>query len=245
MKTFFYFGEYILLLQKTFSKPEKRKIYWRRFIDEANAIGVESLGIVSVISVFVGAVITVNTSYQLTSGLIAKSVIGSVVSESVILELAPTITCLVLAGKVGSSIATELGSMRVSEQIDAMEVMGVNSAGYLILPKILAALFVIPLLIMIAMGLGVMGGLSVGSLTGIVSSPDFISGARSSFRTYTLIFSMIKTFTFAFIIASISSYQGYNTEGGSIEVGKASTRAVVFSSVFILLADYILAQLLL
>jgi phospholipid/cholesterol/gamma-HCH transport system permease protein len=135
--------------------------------------------------------------------------------------------------------------MRVSEQIDAMEVMGVNSAGYLILPKILAAIFVIPLLIMIAMGLGILGGLMVGSLGGIVSTHDFISGARSSFRTYTFIFSMIKTFTFAFIIASISSYQGYNTEGGSIEVGKASTRAVVFSSVFILLSDYILAQLLL
>jgi phospholipid/cholesterol/gamma-HCH transport system permease protein len=245
MKIFNNFGAYILLLRKTFSKPEKRTIYWRRFVFEANAIGVESLGIVSIISIFVGAVTTVNTSYQIVSALVSKSIIGSIVSDSSILEFSPTITSLVLAGKVGSNIATEIGSMRVSEQIDALEVMGVNSAGYLIFPKILAALLVIPLLIVISMGLSVYGGWFVGKATGIVTSVDFIAGARSSFRPFTFIFAMIKTVVFAFIISSVSSYQGYNAGGSSLEVGRASTRAVVYSCVLILFADYALAQLLL
>jgi phospholipid/cholesterol/gamma-HCH transport system permease protein len=245
MKFFFYFGEYILLLRKTFSKLEQRKIYLKRIFDEANSLGVQSLGIVTIISIFVGAVTTVNTAYQLVSALISDTIIGSVVSDSTILELAPTITSLVLAGKIGSNIATELGSMRVSEQIDAMEVMGVNSAGYLIFPKIIAAVVMLPVLIIIAMALSILGGYMVGAITGIVPPEHFISGAQSSFRTFTFVFAIIKTFTFAFLIASVSSYQGYYASGGSIDVGKASTRAVVYSSVLILLSDYLLAQLLL
>lgn len=245
MRYFFYFGEYVILLRKTFSKAEQRKIYMRRIFEEANALGVQSLGIVTIISVFVGAVTTVNTAYQLVSDLISPSVIGSVVSDSTILELAPTITSLVLAGKIGSNIATELGSMRVSEQIDAMEVMGVNSAGYLVLPKIIAALIMLPCLIIIAMFLSIMGGYMVGYFTGIVSPELFVTGARETFKLYTFIFALIKTVTFAFIISSVSSYQGYYVDGGSIEVGRASTRAVVYSSVLILLSDYVLAQLLL
>ncbi|MDQ3073303.1 MAG: ABC transporter permease [Bacteroidota bacterium] len=245
MNFFYSFGEYISLLEKTFSKPEQRRIYVNRIFNEATSIGVESLGIVTIISLFVGAVTTINTAYQLTSALIEDSVVGSVVSDSTILELAPTITSLVLAGKIGSNIATELGSMRVSEQIDAMEVMGVNSAGYLVFPKIIAALFMLPCLIIIAMFLSIMGGMMVGALTGIVSVEDFSEGARESFRTYTLFFAVVKSITFAFIISSVSSYQGFFVSGGSIEVGKASTRAVVYSSVLILLSDYMLAQLFL
>jgi phospholipid/cholesterol/gamma-HCH transport system permease protein len=245
MRFFFYFGEYLMLLRNTFSKPEQRRIYIRRIFDEANGLGVQSLGIVTIISLFVGAVTTVNTAYQLVSALISDSVIGSVVSDSTILELAPTITSLVLAGKIGSNIATELGSMRVSEQIDAMEVMGVNSAGYLIFPKIIAMLFMLPILIICSMFLSILGGYTVGAVTGIVSGQDFVEGARESFRTYTFVFAMIKTFTFAFLISSVSAYQGYYAAGGSIDVGKASTRAVVYSSVLILLSDYVLAQLLL
>ena len=245
MRFFYYFGQYLMLLRNTFSKPEQRRIYIRRIFEEANALGVQSLGIVTIISLFVGAVTTINTAYQLVSGLIADTVIGSVVSDSTILELAPTITSLVLAGKIGSNIATELGSMRVSEQIDAMEVMGVNSAGYLVFPKIIAMLFMLPILIVIAMFLSILGGYTVGIVAGILSGEDFLSGARSYFRIYTFVFALIKTFTFAFLISSVSAYQGYYAAGGSIDVGRASTRAVVYSSVLILLSDYVLAQLLL
>jgi phospholipid/cholesterol/gamma-HCH transport system permease protein len=245
MKFFFYFGEYLMLLRNTFTKLGQRKIYLMRIFEEADKLGVESLGIVTIVAIFVGAVTTVNTAYQLVSGLVPVSVIGSVVSDSTILELAPTITSLVLAGKIGSNIATELGTMRVSEQIDAMEVMGVNSAGYLIFPKIIAALIMLPALIVIAMFLGILGGYSVGYFTGIVPPEKFIEGARSSFRVFTFVFALIKTFTFAFLISSVSSYQGYNASGGSIEVGQASTRAVVYSSILVLLSDYLLAQLLL
>ena len=245
MRFFYYFGEYIIMLGSVFSKPERRSIYFQRFMYEANAVGVESLGIVAIVSIFIGAVTTINTAYQLVAGFIADSVIGSVVSDSTILELSPTITSLILAGKVGSNMATELGSMRVSEQIDAMDVMGVNSRGFLIFPKIMASIVMIPLLILISMGLSIGGGIAVGHFTGIVSIGDFTEGARSSFRLFTFIFAMIKTFTFAFIIGSVSSYQGYHVSGGSIDVGKASTRAVVYSSVLILLSDYLLAALLL
>jgi phospholipid/cholesterol/gamma-HCH transport system permease protein len=245
MKFFFYFGEYLLLLRNTFSKPEQRKIYIRRIFQEAQSLGVESLGIVAIISVFIGAVSTINTAYQLFGSWISDSVIGSIVSNSTILEFSPTIASLVLAGKIGSNIATEIGTLRVSEQIDAMEVMGVNSAGYIILPKIIASVFMLPVLIVISMFLSITGGFLVGMYTSSVPPDHFISGARESFKVFTFNFAMIKTFTFAFLISSVSSYQGYYTEGGSIEVGRASTRAVVYSSVLILLFDFLLASLFL
>lgn len=238
-------GKYVLLLGNVFSNPEQRKVYMRRFFEEAFSLGVQSLGIVAIISVFVGAVTTINTAYQLTSDLIADSIIGAVVSDSTILELSPTICSLVLAGKVGSNIATELGSMRVSEQIDAMDVMGVNSAGLLIWPKIMAFIVMLPVLIICSMFLAILGGYGIGYFTGIVSPHDFVTGAQSVFRPFTFVFAIIKTLTFAFIISSVSSYQGYYVDGGSIEVGKAATRAVVYSSVLLLLSDYVLAQLLL
>ena len=245
MNLFYHFGEYLLLLKKTFTKPEHRKIYIKRIFQEAQAIGVESLGIIAIVSVFVGAVTTINTSYQLVASWISDTVIGSIVSDSTILELSPTIATLVLAGKIGSNIATEIGTMRISEQIDAMEVMGVNSAGYLILPKIIAALFMVPALIIVSMFLSILGGYVVGMYSGVVSPEHFVNGARNSFKVFTFVFAMIKTVTFAFLISSVSSYQGYYTEGGSIEVGRASTKAVVYSSVLILLFDYLLAQLFL
>ncbi|MCX6351815.1 MAG: ABC transporter permease [Bacteroidetes bacterium] len=245
MNLFSAFGSYLILLNKTFTRPEKGKVFWQRLLFECNAIGVESLGIVAIISLFIGAVSTINTAYQLVSNLVQKSIIGAIVSDTTILEFSPTIASLVLAGKVGSNIATELGGMRVSEQIDAMEVMGVNSAGFLILPKITASLFVIPCLIIISMGLSIFGGWFIGGVTGAVSPTEFMSGARGTFRTYTFVFAMIKTFTFSFIISSVSAYQGYYAGGSAIEVGRASTRAVVYSSVLILFSDYLLAQLLL
>lgn len=245
MRIFFHFGRYLLLLRQLFKKPENHQMYRDELFRQMVAIGINSLGIVMIISVFMGAVTTVQTAYQLVSGLVSKTIIGAIVSDSSILELGPTITSLVLAGKIGSSIASEIGTMRVTEQIDALEIMGVNAPGYLISPKILAAIITIPMLIVLAISLSIGGGIFVGDATGILSSQQFIEGARSSFLPYNLFFSLTKAFTFAFIIASVSAYQGYYTTGGSLEVGQASTRAVVFSCILILLSDYLLAQLLL
>ena len=221
------------------------RIYLRMLFAEMNKMGVESIPIVFIVSVFMGAVTTIQTGYQLVSAWIPPTVIGSVVSESTILELSPTITSLVLAGKIGSSVATELGTMRVSEQIDALEVMGIHSPTYLILPKLIAAFLMFPLLIIISISLSISGGMLAGHMTGIVSSNEFMTGAREVFRPYTLYFSLTKACTFAFIIASVSAYQGYYAKGGALGVGRSSTRAVVYSSIVILFFDYLLAQLFL
>jgi phospholipid/cholesterol/gamma-HCH transport system permease protein len=245
MLIFYHFGRYLLFLKSMFSKPEAFKIYAKRTSAEMVNIGVNSLVIVVIISVFSGAVTTIQTAYQLVTGLISLTIIGSIVSDSVILEMAPTVTCLVLAGRIGSSIASEIGTMKVSEQIDALEVMGINSAGYLAMPKIIAGMLMVPILIVIAMFLGIYGGLMVGSFTGILTQEQFLTGAQSTFKEYNVFFALIKSFVFGFIITSVSCFQGYYTEGGALEVGKSSTNAVVYSSVMILFADYILAQILL
>jgi len=245
MYFFYHFGRYLLLLGRLLQRPENRLLYWRELVRQMNSIGIGSVGIVALIAVFSGAVTTVQTAYQLISGLVAKSVIGGIVSDSSMLELGPTITSLVLAGKIGSSIASEIGTMRVTEQIDALEIMGINAPGYLIGPKILGALLTIPLLIILSISLCTIGGMVVGEFTGILTHQQFIEGARSTFQPYNLVFSMTKAVTFSFLISSISAYQGYFVAGGSLEVGKASTQAVVYSSMAILVADYVLAQLML
>lgn len=245
MLFFYHFGRYLLFLKNMFSKPERFRVYFDRTMIEMNDVGVGSLGIITIISLFIGGVTTLQIAYQLVSGFIAPSVIGQIVSDSTFLEFAPTISGLVLAGKVGSKMASELGTMRVTEQIDAIEVMGVNSAGLLVMPKIVAAVFMIPCLTIIAILLSIWGGVMVGDLTGILSTDQFIQGARSTFKPFTLFFSLTKSFVFAFIISSISSFQGYYTQGGALEVGRASTKAVVYSSVLLLFADYLLAQMLL
>lgn len=245
MKVFENFGRYLVFLGGMFSKPEKLTVYVDRTITEMNNIGVGSIAIVVIIAIFQGAVTTLQIAYQLISPLIAKPVIGSIVSDSSMLELAPTITCLVLAGKVGSHIASEIGTMRVSEQIDALEVMGINSSGYLALPKIVAGLIMIPLLVVVSIFLSNTGGIVAGLASGILTPQEYLQGARESFLTFNLIFSLIKAFTYAFIITTISCYQGYFTHGGALEVGSSSTKAVVYSAVAILFADYLLAQMLL
>jgi phospholipid/cholesterol/gamma-HCH transport system permease protein len=242
---FEHFGRYLLFMKGMFNRPERFKIYLRRTLDEMYVIGNGSITIVAIISIFTGAVTTVQTGYQLVSGWISREVIGSIVSDSVILELAPTITSLVLAGKIGSSIASEIGTMRVTEQIDALDVMGINARGYLALPKIIAGLIMIPCLVLIAMFLGISGGYFAGKLSGILTPEQFVTGAQSTFRTFTLQFSIIKSFTYAFIITSVSAYHGYYVQGGAREVGEASTRAVVYSCELILFSDYLLAQLML
>ena len=245
MNFFTHFGKYILMLKGMFSKPENAKLYWKEFMHQCSDIGIGSLGIVSIISVFMGAVSTVQTAYQLISPLIPKTAIAQIVRDTVILEFAPTVVCIVLAGVVGSKIASELGNMRVSEQIDALEIMGINTKTFLIMPKILAAIITIPMLVVMAMVLGIYGGRLAGSTALILSAETFDRGLADGFKPFNVTFSLIKAYTFAFIISSIPAYYGYYVKGGALEIGRSSTKSVVVSCIMILLADYALAALLL
>ncbi|MBK7690520.1 MAG: ABC transporter permease [Bacteroidetes bacterium] len=240
-----HFGKYLLMLKGMFTKPENARVYWKEFIHQCNEIGIGSMGIVVIISLFLGAVTTIQTAYQLISPLVQKYVIAQIIRDSTFLELSPTVVCIVLAGVVGSKIASELGNMRVSEQIDALEIMGINTKTYLILPKILASFIVIPCLITISMFLSIWGGYLAGTLSGIMNDQQFTQGLTKDFVTFNLTFGLIKAFTFAFIISSISAYFGYNVKGGALEIGRASTTSVVVSCILILFADYGLAALLL
>ncbi|MBK7099120.1 MAG: ABC transporter permease [Sphingobacteriales bacterium] len=228
-----------------FRTPENRKMYWKQFMLQCNDIGIGSLGIITIISVFIGAVSTLQTAYQLVSPIIPKTTIAQIVRDSVILEFAPTLSCIVLAGVVGSKIASELGNMRVSEQIDALEIMGINTKAYLILPKILAGLIMIPLLIIVSMVLGIWGGRLAGNLSGIIDASIFDKGVLMDFLPYNVIFALTKSFVFAFLITAIPAFYGYYVKGGALEIGKASTRAVVVACVLLLLADYVLSFLML
>jgi phospholipid/cholesterol/gamma-HCH transport system permease protein len=233
------------MLKGMITKPENAKVYWKEFMHQCSDIGIGSLGIVSIISVFMGAVSTVQTAYQLVSPLISKSTIAQIVRDTVILEFAPTLVCIVLAGVVGSKIASELGNMRVSEQIDALEIMGINTKTYLVMPKIAAAILTIPLMVILAMVLGIWGGRLAGSMSNILSTDTFDKGLMENFMPYNVTFALIKAYTFAFIISSIPAYYGYYVKGGSLEIGRSSTKSVVVSCIMILLADYALAALLL
>lgn len=238
-------GRYFIFLGHLFTRREKFKVYWKLFFDEANNLGVGSVFIIAIVSVFIGAVSCIQTAYNLVSPLIPKSTVSLIVRDMQVLELAPTIMCVVLAGKVGSNIAGEIGTMRITEQIDALEVMGINSASYLVLPKVLAAMFTFPLLVILSGFLGIWGGYLAGTLTGAISPDDYVTGLRDSFVPYNIFFALVKPVVFAFLITTISSYQGYNTKGGALEVGQASTNAVTNSCIAVLVADYLLAQLLL
>ena len=245
MKIFTEFGRYLLMLKGMFSKPENMKMYWKEFMHQCSEIGIGSLGIVVIISIFMGAVSALQTAYQLVSPFIPKSTIAQIVRDTVILEFAPTLVCIVLAGVVGSKIASELGNMRVSEQIDALEIMGINTKTYLVLPKIAAAMLTIPMLVVIAGVLGMWGGRFAGVMSGILSKQTFDKGLLQFFKPYNVFFALVKAYTFAFIISSIPAYYGYYVKGGALEIGRSSTKSVVVSCVAILFADYILAQLLL
>ena len=238
-------GRYSLMLKGMIAKPENAKVYWKEFMQQCNDIGIGSIGIVSIVSVFMGAVSAVQTAYQLTSPLIPKTTIAQVVRDTVILEFSPTLVCIVLAGVVGSKIASELGNMRVSEQIDALEIMGINTKTYLVMPKIAAALLMIPLLVVISMVLGIFGGRLAGNASGILSNDTFDRGLMENFTTFNVWFALIKAYTFAFIISSIPAYYGYHVTGGALEIGRSSTKSVVVSCILILLADYTLAAMLL
>ncbi len=235
----------MLLLGQTFRKPENWREYYKALVREFGLLGINSLGIVAIISVFVGAVVTIQTAYNLDDPLIPDYYVAIATRESIILEFSPTMVSLILAGKVGSNIASTLGSMRVSEQIDALEVMGVNPAGYLIFPKVVSLVLFNPILITLSMFLGILGGYGAAVLGGVVSPQDFQLGLQTAFNGFYISYALIKTVVFAFLIATISSYYGYYVKGGAVQVGTNATRAVVSSSVAIILANYVLTQLLL
>jgi phospholipid/cholesterol/gamma-HCH transport system permease protein len=227
-----------------FSRPEKLSMYWKETTRQMIDIGIGSLVIIGLVSVFIGAVTAIQFAYQLGSSSIPKYYIGYIVRDIMIIELAPTFTCLALAGKVGSNIAAELGGMRQKEQIDALEVMGVDTTAYLVLPKIIAALTVIPMLVVLSAFMGMAGGYTACTVGGLVSEAEFMQGLRAFFDPYNIWMMEIKAFVFAFLLTSISCYQGFFVTGGSIELGRASTSAVVISNILILLADYVLALIL-
>jgi phospholipid/cholesterol/gamma-HCH transport system permease protein len=238
-------GAYFIFLGSMFVRRESFSSYFKLTINECISIGWNSILIVAITSTFMGAVTTVQTAYNLVSPLIQNYVVAQVTREMVVLELAPTITAIVIAGKVGSSIASGLGTMRITEQIDALEVMGVNASSYLVLPKIVAAMIMYPLLVILAGFLALYGGYIAGTLTGILTETEYVYGIRIDFNPFTIQFALIKSVVFAFLIASISAYQGFFTTGGALEVGKSSTSAVTKSCIAVLLADYVLAELLL
>jgi len=245
MQILIHIGRYISLMRRVFSKPEKKQVFWKQVVKEIDYLGFDSLGIVAVISVFMGAVVAIQTAYNIDSPWIPKYTVGFTTRQSIILEFSPTIISLILAGKVGSRIASEIGTMRVTEQIDALEIMGINSANYLILPKIVAAVFINPILIIISMFLGLLGGWLASALGSEITTETYLYGIQSFYKGFEISYALVKTIVFAFIITSVSGYTGYYTSGGALEVGWSSTKGVVYSSILIILFNLILTQLLL
>ncbi|MBQ2440574.1 MAG: ABC transporter permease [Paludibacteraceae bacterium] len=238
-------GQYLYLLKRVFRWPDRWRMFMRQFIAELDKQALQSLPIVFIISIFIGAIITIQGKTNTENPLLPAYTTGLLTRETLLLEFSSTILCLILAGKVGSNIASEIGTMRITEQIDAMEIMGVNSANYLILPKILALVLMMPFIVIISDAIGLLGGYGVAVLTDIITKEDYLYGIQYAFNPYYVTFGIVKSVVFAFIITSMSSFYGYHVRGGALEVGKASTTAVVNSSVTILLFDLILTKILL
>ena len=238
-------GKYFSMLKQVFSKPQRGRVFKEALLKEVEDLGLKSLGIVLFISFFIGGVIALQTALNLNSPLIPKSLIGFAAKRSIILEFAPTFCSIILAGKVGSYITSSMGTMRVTEQIDALEVMGINSLNHLVFPKILATVFFYPFLIILGMIFGILGGWVAGMLTGIFSVNDYLVGIQTDFKPYLIQYALTKTVFFAFIIATVPAYHGYYVKGGSIAVGRASTQAVVWTTILIVIVNYILTQMLL
>lgn len=238
-------GKYFIFLGHLFTNRESFKTYYKLVLEECITIGIGSVLLVALVSTFMGAVTTVQTAANMVSALIPDYVISQVVREMTILELAPTIIAVIYAGKVGSSMSGQLGTMRITEQVDALEVMGINSISYLVLPKIIASMLMYPMLVIIAGVCALMGGYLAGTIADIITPNDYVYGIRFSFNEFFVSFALIKSIVFAFLVASISSFKGYYTQGGALEVGVSSTQAVTNSVIAVLVADYLLAQLLL
>ena len=244
MKVFNEIGSYFLLMRRVFSRPEKRRIYWLQLLLEIEKLGIQSMGIVAIISVFMGGIITLQLTYNMSSPLMPTYLVGLGNRDTLILEFSCTVLSLMLAGKVGSNIASEIGSMRVTEQIDSLELMGVNSASFLILPKVIAVVLMSPILFILSVFCGIIGGLIAGPVSGIVTVAQYMTGIKTMFVPFFISFSIVKTLVFGFLIATVPAFWGYNVQGGALEVGKASTRSVVSTSILILFFDLILTQLL-
>lgn len=245
MGPLYHTGNYILMLTKTIRKPERFSIFWQRLTREVHAMGVGSLPLVIVISLFIGAVIVIQTASNIDSAFIPKYLIGFTTRQSMVLEFSSTVIGLILIGKVGSSVATELGTMRITEQIDALEIMGVNSRSFLILPKIIALVFMNPILMIFSIFVGLIAGYWVGDITGLCPGEQYFIGLKYSFKSYEVFYAIIKALAFGFIIASVPAYFGYHVKGGALDVSKASTNAVVYTSILLLLLNYLITQLML
>ena len=238
-------GKYFMMLRQVFTKPQKNRVFREALSREIDELGLKSLGIVMFISFFIGGVIALQTALNLNNPLIPKTLIGFAAKRSIILEFAPTFCSIILAGQAGSYITSSIGTMRVTEQIDALEVMGINSLNYLVLPKIIATVFFYPFLIALGMALGIFGGWIAGNISGLFAGTDYIEGVQMDFTPFLLQYAIIKTVIFAFLIATVPAYHGYYVKGGSLGVGKASTQSVVWTIVIIVIANYFLTQMLL
>lgn len=245
MNFFSHLGRYYLLIKRVFGKPEKFNLYLRQILLEMDNLGIKSLGIVGIISFFIGMVVIIHMTINMGNPLIPAYYVSFTTRDVLLLEFSSTVLCLILAGKVGSLIASEIGTMRVTEQIDALDAMGINSAAFLIQPKIIAAVLVFPLLVILSIFVGLVGGWLVSAMGGLLTTNDFFLGIRFQFDTYKVLYTLIKSVVFAFIITSVSGYFGYYTKGGALEVGKSSTQAVVYSMVFILVANYAITKIML
>ena len=238
-------GRYFLFLKIVFKKPEKWKIFWKQFILEADKLIVSSVVLVAVISLFIGGVLVIQTASNMQNPFLDRMLVGYMVRESLILEFCSTMVALILAGKIGSNIASELGSMRITEQIDAIEMMGVNSASFLVLPKVLSATLLSPLLVLLSFGLGLLGGWVVVYMTSIIPLAKYIAGLKYSFTEFYVFYSCVKMSIFCFMISSISAFNGYYAKGGALGVGRSSTKSIVVSCILILMFDLVITQLML
>lgn len=238
-------GKYYLMLKQVFRRPQKARIFYDALLREVEELGLKSIGIILFISFFIGGVIALQTALNLDSAFIPESLIGFAAKRSIILEFAPTFCSIILAGKVGSYITSSIGTMRVTEQIDALEVMGINSLNHLVLPKVIATVFFYPFLITLGMVLGMFGGWLAGVFSGLFSGVSYIEGLQTDFNPFLIAYALIKTLVFAFLIATVPSYHGYYVKGGSIAVGKASTQSVVWTTILIVITNYLLTQMLL
>jgi phospholipid/cholesterol/gamma-HCH transport system permease protein len=238
-------GRYVLLMRKVFMRPDKPRIFFKQVFVEMEKLGMNSIAIVAIISVFIGAVITLQMAYNLENPMIPKTYVGLATRDILLLEFSSTIIALILAGKVGSNITSEIGSMRITEQIDAMEMMGVNSANYLILPKVVSSVIFNPFLVVLSALVGMIGGAMIAVITGVVNLGDYIEGLRMYFQSYYLFYSMVKMAFFSFVITTVPAFYGYYAKGGSLDVGRASTNGIVSSSVLVLVLNLLLTQVLL
>lgn len=245
MKFFFHVGRYFTMLRRVFGRPEKHRLYIRQLFQEIDSLGVNSVWIVIIISIFIGGIMTIQFAYSMSNPIYPSTLVGLGTRDTLILEFSSTMLALIMAGKIGSNITSEIGTMRVTEQIDSLEIMGVNSAGYLILPKIVAVVFIFPFLFIISVFFGLLGGLITGPAAGVITIPEYLEGIRWLFYPYYVTFSLIKSLVFGFLVASVPAYFGYYVKGGALEVGKASTTAVVNTNILVLFFDLILTRLLL